>query len=155
MMEATGRNRAPLVINTIRQITFNSFHQWLLMMRVRKKEDPVLWFPRNQTDECGVKPAKPGVSCPPPHPGRAIIVWEPHKQKSRGDGGYNTHECVYKCVCVRVCIPNLLSIGMGSSVCMCVCVCVCVCVCLSDSSDEDWLQAAALLEATFSSVALH
>lgn len=60
-----------------------------------------LWFPRKQTEECRVKPAQPSMSCPPPHPGRAIIVWKPHKQKSRGDGGYNAHECVYKCVCVH------------------------------------------------------
>ena len=83
------------------------------------------------------------MSCPPPHPGRTIIVWKPHKQKSRDDGGYNAHECVYKCVCVCVWILNSLHWNGF------------VCVCVSDSSDEDWLQAAALLEATFSSVALH
>lgn len=109
------------------------------------------WFPRKQIEECRMKPTKPRKSCPPPHPDRPIIVGKPHKQKSKVDGGYNAYECVYKCMWIL----NSVSIGMGSSVYMCISVCVCVCMCVSDSSDEDWLQAAALLEATFISVALH
>lgn len=123
------------------------------MMRLFQMKELGQWFPRKQIEECRMKPTKPRKSCPPPHPGRPIIVGKPHKQKSRVDGAYNAHECVYKCMWIL----NSVSIGMGSSVYMCIsmCVCVCVCMCVSDSSDEDWLQAAALLEATFISVALH
>lgn len=81
------------------------------------------WFPRKQIEECRMKPTKPKKSCPPPHPGRPIIVGKPHKQKSRVDGAYNAHECVYKCMWIL----NSVSIGMGSSVYMCISVCVCVC----------------------------
>ena len=50
--------------------------------------------------------------------------------------------------------PPSSPVALEMSVCLKLLV-VCVCVCVCDSSDEDWLQAAALLEATFSSVALH
>ena len=67
--------------------------------------------------ESRVKPTKPNMSCPPPHPGIVIIIWNPYKQKSKGDGGYNAHECV-----LGVCGSKTLSpsIVMGSGVCVCV-----------------------------------
>lgn len=97
---------------------------------------------------CG-SPGNRSVESPQPNPAchvHHLIQAEPllsgsHTGRKAGATGVIMLMSVFISVCVD---PKLsLSIGMAS------------CVCVSDSSDEDWLQAAASLEATFSSVALH